>query len=394
MHQPVDPFAGQARDGSDLDAAQMRQQAVGLLAQLFQFGAAILDQIPFVEADDECPALAFDEVGDGQILLLQRDGRIEQDDDDFGEAHGAQRVGCGELFELGVDARALPQARRVEQFEAAAFPVRLDGNGVARDASLRSDQQPVLAEYAVEQRRFAGVGAAGHRDAQRLRLVEFAAVLVLAQHHRRALVLNIVGRRREALGQALQHGLVEVGEALVMLGRERHGVAETERIGVVGALDALAAFGLVGDQDDGLVGAAHQRGEVAVDRRDADARVDDEEDRVRLLDGDFGLAVHAGRQIVALAFVETGGVDHREVEIAEAGVALATVAGDARRVVHQRQLLADEAVEQSRLADVGAADDGDAQGHLKLSPARACRSARGPAADRRAGARRRARRRR
>ena len=44
----------------------------------------------------------------------------------------------------------------------------------------------------------------------------------------------------------------------------------------------------------------------------------------------------------------------------------APVARHARLVIHQRELLADQAVEQGRLADIGPADDGDGEGHAVL----------------------------
>ena len=40
--------------------------------------------------------------------------------------------------------------------------------------------------------------------------------------------------------------------------------------------------------------------------------------------------------------------------------------GHAGAIVDQRQTLADEAVEQGRLAHIGAADDGDLQSHVGL----------------------------
>ena len=53
----------------------------------------------------------------------------------------------------------------------------------------------------------------------------------------------------------------------------------------------------------------------------------------------------------------------RKAQVRDPAVALATVAGHAGAVVDERELLADEAVEQGRLAHVGAADDGDDERH-------------------------------
>ena len=54
-----------------------------------------------------------------QILLLERDRGVEEHDHDFGEAHGAQRVGDRELLELVLDPGALAQAGGVEELDRA-----------------------------------------------------------------------------------------------------------------------------------------------------------------------------------------------------------------------------------------------------------------------------------
>ena len=73
----------------------------------------------------------------------------------------------------------------------------------------------------------------------------------------------------------------------------------------------------------------------------------------------LGLGAHAPGERLAVAFFEPGGVDDGEGEIAEPRLALAPVARHAGLIVDQRQLLADQPVEQRRLADVGPADDRD-----------------------------------
>ena len=55
----------------------------------------------------------------------------------------------------------------------------------------------------------------------------------------------------------------------------------------------------------------------------------------------------------------TGGIDDPEIEPEQVRVALSPVTGDAGQVIDQRQLLADQAVEQRRFADIGSADDRD-----------------------------------
>ena len=66
-------------------------------------------------------------------------------------------------------------------------------------------------------------------------------------------------------------------------------------------------------------------------------------------------------------FFEPGGIDHGEIEIAEPALAFAPVTRDAWAVVDQRDAPADQPVEQRRLADIGAADDGDGEAHGQRS---------------------------
>ena len=98
----------------------------------------ILDQIPFVDADDQRPALAGGEIGDGEILLLERNGRVAQQHDDFGEFDRAQSVGGGELFELFDNLGAATQAGRIEQLQAPFAPDEIDADGIAGDAGFRT----------------------------------------------------------------------------------------------------------------------------------------------------------------------------------------------------------------------------------------------------------------
>ena len=105
----------------------------------------------------------------------------------------------------------------------------------------------------------------------------------------------------------------------------------------------------------------------------AGARVDDEQDRVAVDKRRFRLRAHPARKRGRVAFLEAGRVDDGEGKVGEPRLALAAVAGDARLIVDERELAPDEAVEQSRLADVRPADDRDLGAHVISSPARLAR---------------------
>ena len=217
----------------------------------------------------------------------------------------------------------------------------IDRDRVAGDPGLGAGDQTVLAEHAVDERRLARVGAADDRELQD-RLVAVGVLLVVE------LAIDVGEERLE-----------QVGDALAVLGGELDGVAEAERERFENALLAGAPLGLVGDEHDRRRRAAEPAGDLLVERDDPGARIEQEQRDVGLRNGGLGLLAHpAGKRGGVLVLV-TGGVDDAEIEPDEVRVALAAVAGDAGGVVDERELLADEAVEERRLADVGTADDRD-----------------------------------
>ena len=91
---------------------------------------------------------------------------------------------------------------------------------------------------------------------------------------------------------------------------------------------------------------------MGIDRRHAGARIDQEEAGVGISDRRLGLEEHPPGERVRLRLVEAGRIDDGELEVAQPPLALAAVAGDAGKVVDQRKLPPDKAVEQRRLADI------------------------------------------
>ena len=124
-------------------------------------------------------------------------------------------------------------------------------------------------------------------------------------------------------------------------------------------LRAGAALALVGDQDHLGRALAQPAREALVERQDAGASVDQEQDDVGTLDGALGEAPHARLERLAAGGFPTRGVEQQEGEIAQLRRLLANVARDARRIVDDGAAAADQPVEQRGLADVGTTDDGD-----------------------------------
>ena len=150
---------------------------------------------------------------------------------------------------------------------------------------------------------------------------------------------------------------VEVGQALAMLGGDRHRLAQPKAERLQYARVALATLGLVGGQHHGHVAAAQDLGEHLVHGGDALAAVDDEQRHVGLVDGQLRLVAHPGLQALISDILEAGGVDQLQIEVADPPGAEAPVPGDARPVIDDGQLAPRQPVEQRRLAHVGTPDD-------------------------------------
>jgi hypothetical protein len=94
-------------------------------------------------------------------------------------------------------------------------------------------------------------------------------------------------------------------------------------------------------------------------RRRAGADVDDEDDGVGLGDRLLGLARHLLDDAGRVLGLEAAGVDDDELVAADDRVAVVAIAGQPGEVGDDRVARLRHAVEERRLADVGAADEGD-----------------------------------
>jgi hypothetical protein len=148
-----------------------------------------------------------------------------------------------------------------------------------------------------------------------------------------------------------------------MLGTDCDRFAETKRIGFERARFAGTPLTFIRHQDGRLARSAHEVGERAIGCRGAGTRIDKEEHSIRLRYRRCRLRLHSPRKALALGIFETGGVDQLEREITEPTVTFSPIARDARPIVDQREMAADEAVEQRRFAHIGAADDHEGKTH-------------------------------
>jgi hypothetical protein len=165
-------------------------------------------------------------------------------------------------------------------------------------------------------------------------------------------------------GEQLDDAIEQIARAFAVDRRDRDGLAEsqTRKLAVYRGKRARR-FALIGDEHDSAPCSAQNLGDVLVERIQSDLRVDDEDDRVGFLSRGFGLTAGClGEDFTVRGIrvrIDAGGVDYTEGAAAPLAQRVKPVAGHARRVLHDRQPLTDQAVEEGALSDVRTADDGN-----------------------------------
>ena len=299
---------------------------------------------------------------------------------------------------------ASADAGGVDEDDLAATPRQARVDGVAGRARDVRHDRALLAEERVEQAGLADVGPADEGDGRRSRLglggdgrIPLGRLGLLETQRGGVLerlgvgvdlVGGTIGRaddvRLQAPGQHLVGPRLRLrvarlaGEFLLALGRQgphdrveqvagpaavrrRDGVdlVPAERVELHALELALLVVGLVDGHDHRCRGTAEQVGGLRVRRRHAGGRIDHEDDDVRLVDGEARLFLDARLDRIVGIDLEPAGVHDDEPAAVPLGVAVEAVASRPRTVLDDRRPMADDAVEERALADVGPTDDGD-----------------------------------
>ena len=243
-------------------------------------------------------------------------------------AHGGEELGLVLELRLPADARGVHE----HELPRRRLPARVDR--VHRGARRGLDEHALLAQQGVHERALAHVRPADDRDARR-----------------RGLALDLCGQDR-------QHRIEQVSDPEAAF--RGHGVrlAQAEAVEVVH--DRVAGdIHLVHHQQRLPPGAPELGGDGLVEIRNAGVRVDQEQHRVREPDRRLRLTPHVGVAARGRGGQEAARVHEHERASRPLGAHGIPVARDPRAVVRDRPALAEDAIEQRRLAHVRAADDGD-----------------------------------
>src|SRR5579875_752414 len=142
-------------------------------------------------------------------------------------------------------------------------------------------------------------------------------------------------------------------------------VTDAEREELDGVVGSCLGLGFVYRQDEGFMGTTDEIGDLPVAGRQPGFSIDQEEDDVGFFEGQLGLLLSRTRDIGRRDVLEfdvghqAAGIEDRERYAVPLGLAEDAVARRAGNRLDDGSSLADEAIEEGRLAGVRPSNDGD-----------------------------------
>lgn len=302
-----------------------------------------VEQVVFVHHQDAGLFGFQDELGDLAILHLGSACAIDDEEAEVGAADALQGLLDAEDLNLRINAIAAANAGGVDELVVATVVSAIDVHGIARGPGDLADDGALLLEDGVDEGGFTSVGTADDGDFHRP-IRRFGGAMY-----------GVLGRESQALGNDID----EVVDSQAMDGADFGEVAEAQLGELGGAHATVLGVGLVADEDDGLLGAAEDEGELVVHGIDALDDIDHKDEEIGDFErnGSFDLNLF-GEDVLGFGS-DAAGVHEFEEFGATAALGGDAVAGDARHVVDDGDVLAGEAIEEGRFPDVGATDNGD-----------------------------------
>ena len=163
-----------------------------------------------------------------------------------------------------------------------------------------------------------------------------------------------------------EHVLQQFGHAVAGLGGDGQQLLDAEAAKLLRVGLDVGRVHFVDRQQQRLAHANQLARQFDVGCGQFGAAIDHHHDGVGLLQRDLGLAENLGGDQRFVFGNDAAGIDHAQRPARPFGFAVETVAGDAGLVADDGAARSDEAVEERRFADVGAADNGQrsGQGHF------------------------------
>ncbi len=353
--------AGAVQRGDEVDVGVVDEEQPALQLGLHVIALTRLHAVPLVQRDHQRPTGLDGEAEQVEVVVDHAFAGVHDEDHHVGVLDRLQRLHHRELLDFLVDLAALAHAGGVDQRVLLVVALEGDVDAVAGGAGLVIDHHAVFAEHAVDQGRLAHVGPADDGDLDAVLLARagnalgflaFGDVLVEG-------VLFLVA------GEVAQRHFEHLGDAATVRAGNRQRLAKAHR-GEFGPGDVrVDVVDLVHHQVTALVALAQVLANHLVARGQPGTGVDQEQHDISFLDGQQRLLGHLLVDALLVAG-NAAGVDQNVAAPFPLGFAVLTIAGQARQVTDDRVAGAGQAVEQGRLAHVGAAHQGDYRNHWLL----------------------------
>ena len=293
-----------------------------------------------------------------ELLIEARKGlaHVQEQQRDIGAANGLIAARQREVLDRVGHLASAVNARGIHQGQRPPLPFKVDVDRIARGARDLADDDALLPEHRVHERRLAGVASAEHGDPQTLLIDHFA------------------GGWRQQRGQLFEQRV----DALALLRRQQRAPSpdpsrsNSARLRSQSRLSALFA-----NSRTVAPGPAQQASHLLIQQGQTLARVDQEQHDLGRVQTRLDLQLDGMREIAVIDDADAPGVHQVKVEfvIDHAHRADQPVARDACGRLDNRRALADQAIEKRRFADVGPADNRDQRaftrrqgnGHQRIS---------------------------
>ena len=358
--------AGAMQGRNEMDVGEVDEQQAPLQFGLHVVTLGRLHAIPLVQGDDQGTAGLEDEAEQVEVVLDHPFAGVHDEDHHVGVLDRLEGLHHRELFHRLEDLAAAPHASGVDQGVLLLVALERDVDAVAGGAGLVVDDHPLFAEHAVDQGRLAHVGPADDGDLDPVLLAGTGnpgRFLAFGDLFARRLALAFF--LRVVLGEDPQGFLQHMVDAATVGGGDRQRIAQAQRAELGASEIGIDGVDLVGDQEAALVPLAQVLGDHLVGGGHAGARIDQEQDGIRLLDGLQRLLGHFRIDAFLIAG-DASGIDDDIGAALPARLAVLAIAGQACVLRHDGVARLGQAVEQSGLADVRATHQGNNGNHAAL----------------------------
>src|SRR5262249_11132278 len=243
-------------------------------------------QVPLVDDEDGRLALFEDVLSQLLVHLADADARVEEEQHRVGPADGT--LGAVHAVKLNVGAGALraADAGRVDGDEDLAVSLEADIDAVARGPRHLANDDALGLGQAVDERALARVAPAD--DGQLHGHVEVRLGLIL-------------------LRQALEDEVEQLLLAAVLVGADANQLGPADLVELGGLWLQGRGVAFVGDQDDRFSHVAQPAGNLLVERHQAGADVNHEEDNGSLVEGGLDLAFDLDGEVIAVLNAHAAG---------------------------------------------------------------------------------------